>query len=362
MVRAGQAPWGPDRPKRRPARRLRGRGLRRGLAVLAMLLAVPAMAFALSGGGGPPDTPAAASKAFLDRYVDDSGRVVRRDQGGDTVSEGQAYALLLAAAGGDRARFGKVWRWTRTHLQRRDGGLAWRWAHGRVTDRQPAPDADLDAARALLAAARRFGKPAYRRAGLRIGRSVLTRSTHTSGGRLVLAAGPWARRTGTINPSYASPRAFRALGAATGDGRWGALAESSRRLIDVLTERPPHLPPDWARYDGAGVSATGAPGSRKKPSYGFDAVRVPVRLAESCSPADRALAARAWPSLRGRPGEHAAELVGAAGAGAAAGDRAARDDLLDRAAAWDADHPTYYGSAWVALGRVMLTSRLLGGC
>jgi endoglucanase len=336
--------------------------MRRGLAVLAVLLAVPAVAFALQSGGGPPDTPADASQAFLDRYVDGSGRVVRRDQGGDTVSEGQAYALLLAAASNDRARFARVWRWTQQNLQRRDGSLSWRWARGKVTGAQPAPDADLDAARALLAGARRFGRPTYRRDGLRIARSVLARSTHSSGARLVLAAGPWAKRTGTINPSYASPRAFRALGAATGDGRWGALAESSRRLIDVLTQRAPHLPPDWARYDGAGVAATGAPGTRNRPGYGFDAVRVPVRLAESCSAADRRLAARAWPSLRARPGEHAAALVGAAGAAAAAGDRTARDDLLDQAGQWDADHPTYYGSAWVALGRVMLTSRALGGC
>jgi len=347
---------------RLPAPRRQRIRARRAVAALAVLLAVPAVALALSSTGGPPSTPKGAAQAFLDRYADGSGRVIRRDQGADTVSEGQAYGLLLAAASNDRKRFGLVWRWTRKNLQRPDGSLAWRWANGKITDAQPAPDADLDAARALLAAARRFGRPSYRRAGVRIARSVLARSTHASGGRLVLAAGPWATRTGTINPSYASPRAFRALGAATGDGRWGALAESSRRLIDVLTARTPHLPPDWARFDGTGVAATAAPGTRNRPGYGFDAVRVPVRLAESCSAADRRLAARAWPALRARPGSHAAQLVGAAGAAAAAGARGARDDLLDRAAASDADHPTYYGAAWVALGRVMLTSRSLGGC
>ena len=44
-----------------------------------------------------------ATERFLDAYVDPDGRVVRRDQGGDTVSEGQAYALLLATAVGDEA-------------------------------------------------------------------------------------------------------------------------------------------------------------------------------------------------------------------------------------------------------------------
>lgn len=90
----------------------------------------------------------AAADRFLDRYVDGEGRVVRHDQGGDTVSEGQAYALLLAAALGDRRRFALVWRWTRERLQRPDGLLSFLWRDGKVEDPQAAADADLDAARA----------------------------------------------------------------------------------------------------------------------------------------------------------------------------------------------------------------------
>jgi endoglucanase len=54
-----------------------------------------------SGDGPEP----AAAKRFLTRYVTADGQVVRRDQGGDTVSEGQAYAMLLTATSGDRDRF-----------------------------------------------------------------------------------------------------------------------------------------------------------------------------------------------------------------------------------------------------------------
>jgi hypothetical protein len=36
--------------------------------------------------------------------------------------------------------------------------------------------------------------------------------------------------------------------------------------------------------------------------------------------------------------------------------------LLDRAAMYDTDHSTYYGAAWLALGRLWLTTSLLGGC
>ncbi|HEX6312191.1 MAG TPA: glycosyl hydrolase family 8 [Acidimicrobiia bacterium] len=98
----------------------------------------------------------AAAERFLDRYVSDEGRVARHDQGGDTVSEGQAYALLLAAAIGDRARFELVWAWTAANLQRPDGLLAWHWADGSVADAEPAADADLVTSRALLLAGERF--------------------------------------------------------------------------------------------------------------------------------------------------------------------------------------------------------------
>jgi endoglucanase len=48
----------------------------------------------------------------LASYVRPDGRVARPDQGDDTVSEGQAYGLLLAEANGDDATFRRIWGWT----------------------------------------------------------------------------------------------------------------------------------------------------------------------------------------------------------------------------------------------------------
>ena len=48
----------------------------------------------------PQDKAVAAARHFLNRYVTPDGRVSRLDQGGDTVGEGQAYGMLLAAAVG----------------------------------------------------------------------------------------------------------------------------------------------------------------------------------------------------------------------------------------------------------------------
>ena len=110
-----------------------------------------------------------------------------------------------------------------------------------------------------------------------------------------------------------------------------------------------------------------------------DAVRTLVRMAEDPNAAGRQIAARAWPvfsgqnptnlpvqhDLSGRPIGHVLNpvvLVAAAGAADAAEQAAARDGLLDEAAALDRRFPTYYGAAWVALGRMMLTTKLLDAC
>ncbi len=334
-----------------------------------------------------------AAESFFDDYVRSDGRVVRTDQGGDTVSEGQAYAMLLAVALDDRARFDRLWHWTSENLQRGDGLLSYHWTGGRVDSSAPATDADLDAARALVLAGKRFGSDEYTSAGERIGRAVLDRETDEVEGLPVLVAGPWARSVPpVVNPSYFSPRAYADLASAGSDSRWDDLAGTSRAIAASLTGGR-SLPPDWARVDslapaGDGhVSAAATPiadpespaatsASAASPTSGLDAVRLAIRSAESCVPADRRLAAQLWPLYRRHPGDttysldgrpeggltHAASYVAAAAAAKAAGQKDAMDRLLDQAAEANSAHPTYYGAAWVALGRVMLSSSALGGC
>jgi endoglucanase len=366
-------------------------------ALLALLAGVAFAAGVDAGAGAgrepgsarpnvPPQVRAAVER-FWDGYVRADGRVVRRDQGGDTVSEGQTYALLLSAAVGDRDRFARVWRWTRAHLQRADGTLAWR--REERTAPQPAADADLDAARALALAARRFDRPRYAAAARRIGQGVLAHETARAVGTRVLVAGPWARRDVVVNPSYFAPRAYSALHALDHDPRWRLLRASSERLARRLTDRAPGLPPDWAKVLPWGVVPVARPGAAAAgspaapgPVYGYDAVRLPLRYAEACTPAQRALAARPWPTfhlqatltggavpavqrLDGRPltaGSHPAALAGAAAAAKAAGDAGAAGRLLDRADVVAARAPTYYGTALAALARIALTTDLLGRC
>jgi endoglucanase len=327
------------------------------------------------------DRAVAAAEHFLGRYVRSDGRVVRIDQGGDTVGEGQAYGMLLAAAIGDRHRFDTIWGWTQSNLQRPDGLISFLWADGRVVDPQAASDADLDTSRALLLGACRFHEPALRRQALQLGDAIMRIEVASVNGAPVLSAGPWAVTPPiTVNPSYFSPATDAALGAASGDSSWARLSASSRSITSSLMSGRRRLPPDWARLEGARPVPIGSPSTpQTRPEFSFDAVRTLVRMAEDPNPAGRRIAARAWPvfaradptrlpvqhALSGRPiGDvvHPVVLVAAAGAADAAGQSSARDGLLDEAEALDRHSPTYYGAAWVALGRMMLTTKLLAAC
>ncbi|MDB5244107.1 MAG: glycoside hydrolase [Spirosoma sp.] len=319
-----------------------------------------------------------AASAFVLNWVDGEGRVVRRDQGNDTVSEGQAYGMLVAVAVGDEPRFQKIWTWTREHLQRADGLLAWHWANGAVVDPTPASDADLDAARALVRAGALFERPDLTADGNQLAGRIMDQLTLTTLHGRILLPGPWANQEAGIsyNPSYPSPAAFAILGRSTGDPRWQELATGTTAVTAALLTAGT-LPPDWAliRTDGS-VQPVRAPGGRGPGKYSYDAARVPVRLAESCSPADLTAAANTAPALRisgmaaplDLPGATAAGVahpifrVAMAAALAAAGHHAEARSDLEWAETLNNAHPTYYGTAWIALGRIYLDSPVLGGC
>jgi endo-1,4-beta-D-glucanase Y len=368
-----QGPQPPRRRHRRLGMVLVGAALL-GAALAAVLLQSPHRQQRVPTDGSAK----AAARSFLNRYVDADGRVVRHDQGGDTVSEGQAYALLLAQAAGDPATFDRVWTWTRSHLQEPGGLFAFRTnAIGSVVDPQPASDADVLIAWALI---RTNGPRAaeYHRAGLQVAQAVLARETVRRGDTLMLAAGPWA--TGqpvTLDPSYWAPAAFEQLATATHDLRWTALDDGTVNLSTKLTSGGRALPPDWARVDRTVPVPTEAPnGQSHFVQYGLDAQRLVVWLATSCNPSARQLAARLDPLLSAREDAlalsplgqvidqqtNATPVVAAAAAAQAAGRIDRRESLLARAAAENSQTPTYYGSAWVALGRTLLTTHLLGGC
>ncbi|WP_167587693.1 glycosyl hydrolase family 8, partial [Kineococcus rubinsiae] len=288
----------------------------------------------------PDATPLA--RRFLDTWVDPDGRVVRRDVGGDTTSEGQAAALLLAVQSDDPQLTALVWDWTAAHLQRPDGLLASRWADGGVADAAPDAAADLASAQGLVAAGRRFADPELAAAGARLAGAVLDGETAVTPLGRVLLADPAAAAPWPVEPGAASPLAVQELAAAVPDPRWAELETGSAAVLRTLLGAAT-LPPDAARVLADGrVEAVASPGAVDV-QFGSAAARVPVGSAASCDPADVAIAAGLAPALvrtddqvsgrydtGGTPTVDYAQplaFVAAAAAAAAAGDEAARTRL-----------------------------------
>lgn len=239
-----------------------------------------------------PDILDASWAGYRARFIEADGRVVRPEHDHNTVSEGQAYALLRAAWMDDQPTFDRVWRWTRQHLYGAaatpPGLMAWRWSPATgIADPQAATDADLDLALALLEAAGRWERPTddaappYAEAARGALQSILSAALVTDdNGRHLLLPGAWAdqRRDGrgvVLNPSYLAPAWYRAFHHATGDARWLDLVDDAYLVLDaVTTPRSPHAP-DWVRWWSSGRWVP----EGDDPRSGWDAVRIPWRIA-----------------------------------------------------------------------------------
>lgn len=223
-------------------------------------------------------------------FITSEGRVVRPEHGHDTVSEGQAYAMLRAAWMDDRATFDRVWQWTRANLVRTGKPwpalMAWRWtpASG-VLDWNVASDADADIALALLTAEGRWPTPggSYREPALAILDDLLDHAVAADdAGVPVFLPGAWADQRDAdrglvLNPSYMAPASFRVFHRATGDERWRHLAAGAYEVLDTICAPPgAALPPDWIRWWS---HDRWAPDAEQGGLPGWDAIRVPWRVA-----------------------------------------------------------------------------------
>lgn len=227
-------------------------------------------------------------------FIEESGRV-KRIKNEDTVSEGQAYAMLRAVWMNDKETFDKCYIWTENNMSRNlikaDNLLAWHWKDGKVTDWMPASDADIDYVLSLIFAESLWKglAPAdvedYGTKAKKILADILRFETYsTSTGKLYLS--PWILDTASqtdcfpVNPSYYSPAHFRIFYEYTKDSRWLSLIDTTYYLLNSLSNNFENfngvgLVPDWCSVNKKDEFRSL---ESKNNGFGYEAIRVPFRV------------------------------------------------------------------------------------
>jgi len=223
-------------------------------------------------------------QAYKQRFISADGRLIDDFAGNVSHSEGQGYAMLLAAYSDDRDGFDKIWGWTVANLQIRDDGLAaWRWKpqdDPHVRDKNNATDGDLLLAWALAEAGRRWDAKTYDPAAAKIAHAIGGKLVHPSAFGPVLSPGvdgfgPKDRDDGPIvNLSYWVYPAFNALKRVAPDVDWTGLRHSGLMILDAAKFGSAKLPSDWISLKAGVQPAQGYPAR-----FGYDIIRAPLYLA-----------------------------------------------------------------------------------
>jgi endoglucanase len=247
--------------------------------------------------GGPKPPRAAEVNTLIERRLDDAwrmyvkrfispeGRVVDGANGDISHSEGQGYAMLIAARLKDRATFDRLWAWSSANLFVRDDQLAaWVWdpkTEPHVRDIDDASDGNILIAWALLEAGLHWTVDQYLSVARGIAKSVGQRDTEPSRYGLVLLPGSSGfrlrdRADGPIvNLSYWVFPAFRDLKHAAPTVDWEQIVASGLSVIAAARFGSDKMPTDWISLaDGKTAAASGFPSV-----FGYDAVRIPLYLA-----------------------------------------------------------------------------------
>ncbi len=245
---------------------------------------------------------AAEWRSYKARFVistsSSTARTVDPSQGDITTSEAESYTLLRAAWMDDQPTFDANWQWTQQNLQRPDHLFSWLYGqrpdgtYGILTARggqNTASDADSDIALSLLFAYARWQQPQYLAAAQQVISSIWQHEVVYAAGKPYLAADNLEQSStspvAAIDPSYLSPYAYRIFAAADPSHPWNTLVDDSYAVLEASvtstldTPTTADLPPDWMGINKTTGAIVPLATSTADTHYGYDAMRVPWRLA-----------------------------------------------------------------------------------
>jgi endoglucanase len=216
-------------------------------------------------------------RSYSAAFMDDQVRVIDRDAGDRTTSEGQAYGMFFALVANDRARFDGLLQWTELNLAAGDLSArlpAWLWgqdSNGRwgVLDANSASDADVWMAYTLLEAGEAWRETRYTRLGTSIATRVADEEVvRVPGLGTVLLPGPTGFHHDEVyrlNTSYLPLQLFMGLSHLHPKGPWEEISSNIPTL--VRASAPRGFATDW-------IDFTADKGFTPSPQGSYDAIRV----------------------------------------------------------------------------------------
>ncbi len=218
---------------------------------------------------------------FKHNYLNQDGRIVDRENGNISHSEGQGYGMLLAVMNNDRPAFESIWGWTEHKLLRPSLWLfAWRYdpTVNKVTDTNDASDGDTLIAWALLLAGEKWHEKSWTDASSHIQEALINCLIIDEDNQTLLLPGleGFVRDDGyVVNPSYFIFPAWESFWKTSHNPIWLKLKQSSLALLDKARFGKTQLPSDWVFVNDNGDVS---PAKNWPARFSYDAIRIPLYL------------------------------------------------------------------------------------
>lgn len=206
---------------------------------------------------------------------------VKYDNPGETVSEGIAYGMLLAAYAADKDLFDGLWQYYKDNS---NGNGVMNWKIGGCSGTigsGGAADAEIDAAMALLVANHQWPNTSSPHDyALDVSnlinaiKAVEIQPTWANGSYQLNNGDQWGFGNDCRNPSYQAPAYFKQYGEFMNDATfWNNCADASYILLNNNVHPSTGLVSNWSDPNGNSNSCNGPD------EYGWDACRNPWRMA-----------------------------------------------------------------------------------
>jgi len=220
------------------------------------------------------DTVEAAYTNWKAKFFDGT-KIVRPENGNDTVSEGIGYGMLIGVFMNDQPMFDTLWTYAKGKF---NGNHLMAWCQGTGqsgscnTSTTSATDGDEDMAYALLMASKQWSGGSYASDATALIGNIFTHEVN--GTTLVAGDSFGSNGLNELNPSYYAPSYYRAFATVDSGHNWmGVLNQCYTTLATASGSYG--LVPNWITPSGAG---TGAVDSAKGAYFGYDACRTPFRI------------------------------------------------------------------------------------